>query len=486
MSEVTLHVSDQGSDTTGDGSEAAPFRTGNHALRPPSAGGPDWDAHLTLRFRRGGLYPHTDLNRGGTSVLTPCTLTAYGDLGPPPILASMHVQRGPAQNFIRIEGLHFRKVEGSRDIGIAWRANGECASISDCDIRGFARAITAQSWDDNTKDYYRNLCIAECNLGECSDAGIYAQGQDHFQMIRNVVWNIGTNMLHQGVYMNADNTSYTIQDNIFDNVSNCGIQARSGLMSVKDNIVLRCGYGIATGHNMSKKAGRGLITGNLVAYGKDRPDGAPLNCGIGVCMVDHNQGQPFLIQGNIAHSSMGGGDLGGISLGNDIATEHTNSDGETTRRMGHVICEGNWVQDWKTALRLVENTPGKMGITSNTFAGNTSLRMVNSGPWKGLGVRHFADPLTVSQIMQQNTWRDTPILLEEGGFPTPLRYPEDWRHGFDPGHALIPPKDLPDLSLAEYLNVPSADALDEFMALAREKSLRAWTYLPWCRAKVGL
>lgn len=485
MSELIIHVSHTGSDTTGDGSESAPFRTGNHALRPPSAGGPDWNCHGTLRFRRGGVYPHTDLNRGGTSLLTPFTVTSYGE-GPPPALASMHVQRGEPQNHMRIAGLAFTKMAESRGIGIAWRANGERASISDCEILGFSRAITAQSWSDTVRDYYRNLTIDGCLLGGCSDAGVYAQGQSGFKMIRNVVWDVGTNMLHQGVYMNADNTSYCIQDNIFDNVSNCGIQARSGHMVVKDNVVLRCGYGIATGHNMAEGAGRGVIEGNVVAYGKDRPDGAPLTCGIGVCMVDHDQGQPFLVQRNIVHSAMGGGHLGGISVGNDIATEYTNTYGEKTRNIGHIVVEGNWVQEWNTALRLVENRPGTMGITANTFGGQVSLRFVNSNQWKALGVRQFADPLSLSQIMQQNTWVDTPILQEEGGFPTPLEYPKDWRGGFDPGFGIIPRSEIPALSLADYLHTEQVNPVDAFMQLARAKDPVAWGYIPWCRRAVGL
>jgi len=498
---LEVFIAGHGSDTTGDGTEALPFRTGNWALRPPSAGGPPYDCGCILRFKRGDSYPHLDLNRGGLSPIELFVVTSYGQ-GPPPVFASISVGRSEPQNFLRIQEVAPTYGTGSSDIGISWRANGHHSTIQGCDIKGFPSALTIQSWNDVTRDYYSNLCVADNLLLNCARVGIYHQGQKDLLITRNVFRDIGTDLLHQGIYSNADNTSYTIEDNIIDNVSNCGIQARSGDFRVRRNIVLRCGYGIATGHGMSHQGATGLISDNLVTLGKDRPnDNAPLTCGIGVCMVQSTQGTPFLVQRNIITDSLGTGNLGGISLGSDLATEYTNPSGIPTRNCGPCLIEGNWVQEWNTALRLVENHPSIFGITSNTFTNCLELaRFVNATKWKNLGIRHFADPLSVSQIMQQNTWGIAGLALpgvvqEEGGLGGLLQFPPEWLPAFDPGMSTIPDKDVPNLSLNSYFQyfntiIATAgnveDEADAFMDLAVARDPRAWGYLPWARARVGL
>ena len=493
---LELHVSHLGSDQTGDGSLSAPYRTGNWALRPPSAGGPPYVGGCTLNFACGGTYPAVQLNRSGASSLDPFTVRSYGS-GPKPILHGLSTGGSAPQNFLRIQDLSFSFLDPLTVIGISWRCTGSHSIIENCDIVGFPSALTAQSWNDATTNCYTNLTIFNNLFRDCARVGIYHQGQKDLSISRNVFRNIGTDLLHQGVYSNADNTSYTIRDNIFDMVSNCAIQCRSGDMDVTNNIVLRSGYGIATGHGMASRGGTGRISYNLVTLSKDRPnDNAPLTCGIGACMVERNSlGMPFLIQGNIITDSMGEGTLGGISLGNDNANPYTNNQDVTTPYCGECVVEGNFVRRWKTALRLVERNYPALGITGNTFDGNQeSLRMVNSLKWKNqYGVRHFADPLSVSSILQQNTWGSGTQVLEEGGLGGLLTFPPEWLPAFDPGHTKEQSSNLPDPSLFRYmyLTVPSTpenvqDAANSFMDLACARDPRAWAYLPWARGIAGL
>jgi len=491
-----IYCSALGSDTTGNGSEAAPYRTPTYALRPPSQGGPDWAGPITLYLRSGDSFPHLEYNRSGLNPELPFTITSYGQ-GPKPILSSINCQNGSRGiNHTVVHNVAITKTTDSLPNGLMINAVGEGNIIDSVDVTGaFNNSIVIQSPEDVGPSQIFDTQVVNNKLTGSLASACYFAAVDRFKASGNIITNAGRSMFDQGFYFNANCTNYEVSFNYLDRIANCAIQARSGRMNVHDNVVLRSGYGVATGHGMSRTPGLGAIQNNAVLLGSALGPN-PLSCGIGVCMVQEDAGNPFDVSGNIVMDSMDVGQLGGISFGDDNATEYTYMGGPV-RGSGPCTIAGNFVRNWGPALRLCENKPGLHGITRNQFFTTNQttplLRLLNSTRWNNLGVRPFADYLSTGKILQQNDWAapdDAHLLqLEEAAFNALITLPSNLLPGLDPGCSIYPSHYTPDVSIASFLQTtatPTQQAeADELTRRLKSGSTTVLNFLTHLRNGVG-
>lgn len=308
-----IHVSNSGSDETGDGSRLLPFATLAHAISFMRDGTSDY-----LLLERGSKWTESlgHWTLSGLSPSEPMVIGAYGE-GVRPLLQTgkgrgiIIFHNDPVNNLL-ISGLHFQAhtyVGTGGSSGFSSLGLMADVTIDNCFFEGYATGLMVQNFDGPITNFtLRRSIIADSFDVDKHSQGIYCEKVaglliedclfDHNGWNEDI-FGAEPNKFNHNAYIQTDCTNVIFQRNISTRAASHGVQSRPG-GTVKDNLFVDDPWALLWGGHDSTVPG--VITGNVIL---ESGDIGTLKYGFGI-EVQRNAESAF-----------------SIDLGNNIVARHT-------------------------------------------------------------------------------------------------------------------------------------------------------------------